>query len=73
MQDGDVVLFLLFPADQDSAKAILPTVRAFDDPTARFSVASLLREFFFAACANMCGVSAAVRHISYNAVIVPFV
>src|SRR5436190_5479931 len=38
LEHGEVVLGLAFPAHQESAVAVVPTVRAFDDPPPRFAV-----------------------------------
>lgn len=74
MQECDIVLGLLFPADEDAAKAVHPTVRAFDYPApgakARFAFDSL---GFFAPRADMTREAELGHGIADFLVIVAFV
>ena len=51
LEEGEVVLFFLRPADQDAAVSVEPGVGRFDDPAARFPARGLGLELDLVAAA----------------------
>ena len=60
MNEGQIIVGFLFPAHQQSSRAVGPTVRAFDDPATR-ALTALRLPAFFAASLNMRRVAPAAR------------
>ena len=73
MQESQIVSDLLFPADQQAARAVRPGVGAFHDPAARPTATTLRNRGTFAFLGDVDRVSSTTRCLAHRFGIVTFV
>lgn len=74
MQQADIILGLLFPANQDSTKSVHPAVCSFRDPAACFESRRSSNQFgFLPARTNVRRKSEFLGQIAHLGIVIPFV
>jgi len=74
MEEGEIVLHFLVPANQDPPKAIHPTMRTFHDPSSGSAPRLVFeRPRFFTACPNVGRKTKLLERVPYFRIVIPFV